>query len=244
MSYTLNSIGIIHSPFREKFGIPRQPHLVPEARARLELLPPYDRLEALAGLETFSHIWVTFIFHETMGDQWHPTVRPPRLGGNRRVGVFASRSPFRPNPIGLSVVALKGIANEGGRLELLLSGVDFLNGTPVLDIKPYIPYADSIPDANAGFAESPPEALMSVCFSDKAESQLTQREDAVELRQLIVRLLALDPRPAYKKEEQPERVYGMKLYDFDLRWRVKKDLVEVIELGVLNSDSEVKSGLI
>ena len=151
MRYSFDPIGIVHSPFKEKFGIPRQPGLVPEAKARLEVLPPYDRSEAFCGLEDFSHIWVTFVFHEAICTRWQPTVRPPRLGGNRRIGVFSSRSPFRPNPIGMSVVALEGISNIEGKIELQLAGVDLLDGTPVLDIKPYIPYADSLPDARSGF---------------------------------------------------------------------------------------------
>jgi len=231
MTYSLVPIGIVHSPFREKFGIPRQPLLVPEAKATLELLAPYDCVEALAGLEGFSHIWLTFIFHQAMRDQWQPQVRPPRLGGNRRVGVFASRSPFRPNPIGLSVVALDGISNQQGKVELLLSGVDILDGTPVLDIKPYLPYADSIPDAKSGYAPEPPQASKYVCFSDKAEAQLQQRDGGGELKRFITNLLASDPRPAYKNRSQPDRIYGMRLYDFDLKWLVLDDKVEVVELG-------------
>jgi len=231
MNYSLSPIGIIHSPFKEKFGIPRQPLLVPEAKATLELLIPYNSVDVVTGLEGFSHVWLTFIFHQTMRDRWQPRVRPPRLGGNRRVGVFASRSPFRPNPIGLSVVALDGISIENGKVELLLSGVDLLDGTPVLDIKPYLPYVDSIPDAKSGYASEPPQASKSVLFSKKAETQLQQRDDGVELKRLIVKLLECDPRPAYKNEPQPDRIYGMRLYDFDLKWRVMDDEVEVVELA-------------
>jgi len=231
MNYSLSPIGTIHSPFKEKFGIPRQPLLVPEAKATLELLIPYNSVDVVAGLEGFSHIWLTFIFHQTMRDRWQPRVRPPRLGGNRRVGVFASRSPFRPNPIGLSVVALDGISTENGKVELLLSGVDLLDGTPVLDIKPYLPYVDSIPEAKSGYASEPPQASKSVLFSKKAETQLRQRSDGAELQRLIMKLLECDPRPAYKNEPQPDRIYGMRLYDFDLKWRVMGDEVEVVELA-------------
>ena len=231
MNYSLTPVGIIHSPFKEKFGIPRQPLLVPEAKATLELLIPYNSVDVVTGLEGFSHIWLTFIFHQTMRDHWQPRVRPPRLGGNRRVGVFASRSPFRPNPIGLSVVALDGISAEDGKVELQLSGVDILDGTPVLDIKPYLPYADSIPDATSGYAPEPPQASKSVRFSKKSETQLQQRNDEGELKRLIIKLLECDPRPAYKNEPQPDRIYGMRLYDFDLKWRVLDDEVEVVELA-------------
>ncbi len=232
MTYSFTPIGVVHSPFREKFGIPRQPLLVPEAKAKLELLAPYDCIEAFVGLEEFSHIWLTFIFHQTMREQWQPQVRPPRLGGNRRVGVFASRSPFRPNPIGLSVVALDGISNQHGKVELLLSGIDMLDGTPVLDIKPYIPYVDSIPEASSGYASEPPQAIKKVRFSEMAEAQLQQRDDGAELKCLITKLLECDPRPAYKNRSQSDRIYGMRLYDFDLKWRVLGDEVEVIELVI------------
>jgi len=231
MSYSMNPVGIVHSPFKEKFGIPRQPLLVPEAKATLELLAPYDRMDALTGLEDFSHIWLTFIFHHSIREQWQPRVRPPRLGGNRSMGVFASRSPFRPNPIGLSVVALDGISTQNGKVELLLSGIDILDGTPVLDIKPYLPYVDSIPDAKAGYAFASPQANKQVRFSEQVNKQLQQRDDGVELKSLIKGLLAFDPRPAYKKASQPDRIYGMQLYDFDLKWRVMDGVVEVVGLA-------------
>jgi tRNA-Thr(GGU) m(6)t(6)A37 methyltransferase TsaA len=230
MNYSFAPVGIIHSPFREKFGVPRQPLLVPEAKARLELLAPYDRLEALHGLEVFSHVWLTFVFHEALREQWQPMVRPPRLGGNRRVGVFASRSPFRPNPIGLSVVGLEGITSEEGRVELQLYGIDLLDGTPVLDIKPYIPYVDAVPEAKGGYASAAPQACLVVRFSDRAEGQLGQMADADGLRQLITGLLQTDPRPAYTGNGQPDRVYGFRLYDFDLKWSVSGDVVEVLAL--------------
>jgi len=230
MTYSFTPIGVVHSPFREKFGIPRQPLLVPEAKAKLELLAPYDCIEAFVGLEEFSHIWLTFIFHQAMREQWQPQVRPPRLGGNRRVGVFASRSPFRPNPIGLSVVALDGISYQHNKVELLLSGIDILDGTPVLDIKPYIPYVDAVPRASGGYAPEPPQASKDVRFSEMAEAQLQRRDDGVELRCLIVKLLECDPRPAYKNRTQSDRIYGMRLYDFDLKWRVVGDEVEVVKL--------------
>lgn len=230
MRYSFNPVGIVHSPFREKFGIPRQSGLVPEVRARLEMLPPYDRIEAFSGLEDFSHIWVTFVFHEAMRTQWQPMVRPPRLGGNRRIGVFASRSPFRPNPVGMSVVALEGVSNKEGKIELQLSGVDLLDGTPVLDIKPYVSYADSIPDARGGFAAGPPEVRMQVRFSEKVEKQLVERGDGDDLHRLIVGLLETDPRPAYTDDSQPDRVYGIRLYDFDLKWQAKGDEIEVLEM--------------
>lgn len=228
MNYMDKPIGVVHSPFKEKFGIPRQPGLVSEARARLELLPPYNRREAVEGLDGYSHIWIQFVFHQAIKDQWQPTVRPPRLGGNKRVGVFASRSPFRPNPIGLSVVKLESVHAAGGKVELMLSGVDLLDGTPVLDIKPYVAYVDSIPDAISGFAPASPDVAFDVQFSPRAEAQM-QAHNEDNLRAFITNLLEIDPRPAYSSS-QPDRVYGIRLYDFDLRWRVDGGVIEVLEL--------------
>jgi len=230
MKIALETIGIIHSPFKEKFGIPRQPGLVPQVQATLQLLPPYDRPEAVAGLEGYSHIWIQFLFHQAMRGQWQPTVRPPRLGGNKRVGVFASRSPFRPNPIGLSVVGLRQVRCDKGGVELLLGGVDLLDGTPVLDIKPYVAYVDSIADARSGFAPAAPDQRLDVRFAAVAEGQLRERQDGDELKAMIRALLAIDPRPAYAGEGDGERIYGIRLYDFDLRWRVRGGRVEVLEL--------------
>ena len=229
MTFQFEPIGFIRSPFKEKFGIPRQPGLVPEIRATLALVPPYNKPEAVAELEGYSHIWIQFVFHQVLNQEWQPRVRPPRLGGNQRVGVFASRSPFRPNPIGLSVVALEQVVVDGDSVILELSGVDLLDATPVLDIKPYIAYADSVPDAASGFAPAAPDRLLRVQFSQPAEDQLQRREDEAELRILITQLLELDPRPAYTAEE--DRVYGFRLYDFDLRWQVDGDQVLVLELA-------------
>ncbi len=198
MDYPFQTIGIIRSCFKEKFGTPRQPGLATEARATLELRPPYDRPESLTGLEGFSHLWVVFVFHQALRDGWRPTVRPPRLGGNQRVGVFSSRSPFRPNPIGLSVVALEKVDVDAGVCHLHLRGADLLDGTPVLDIKPYVPYCDALPDATAGFAPAPPVVASAVVFSEVAAAQCATREAAgnPSLRKLIEQLLRLNPRPA------------------------------------------------
>ena len=197
---TIKPVALIHTPFKEKFGIPRQPGVAPSARGVVELLPPYDQPQMLRGLEAFSHVWLIWCFHAVPRGQWQPLVRPPRLGGNRRVGVFASRAPFRPNPLGLSAVKLEAI--EGSRL--LVSGVDLMDGTPLLDIKPYVPYSDCIPQATQGFARGAPEARLQVSFSPTAESQLLQHEHAEELRRLIVELLQIDPRPAYKQRQDGE----------------------------------------
>ena len=236
-SFQFSPIGVIHSCFREKFGIPRQPGLVSEARATLELLPPYDCAEALAELEGFSHVWIVFVFHQALREQWRPTVRPPRLGGNRRIGVFASRSPFRPNPIGLSAVRLEGIVEAGGRRRLELAGVDLLDGTPVLDIKPYLPYGDAIPDARAGYAQAAPAAPLAVHFSAEAEARIAAAEQAHPgLRKLIAQLLAADPRPAYQAGKGGGRRFGMRLWDYDVQWIMTDDGVQVTGLVTLPAD--------
>ena len=220
---TFQPIGVIHSCYREKFAIPRQPGLVPSARAKLELHPPLNTPDALRGIEKFSHLWILFLFHQSKKNPKQTTARPPRLGGNKRVGVFASRSPFRPNPIGLSVVELLKV--NGTILEL--AGGDFLDGTPILDIKPYIPYVDAIPSARAGYFSTPPNAPLRVTLSEKAQTQL----DALEkentrphLRSLLHEMLAFDPRPAYQAED-PNRIFGTKIYDLEVRWTQKDGVV-------------------
>ena len=231
-SFSFTPIARVHSCFKEKFGIPRQPGLVPHARAQIEILPPYNRAEAFRGIEDFSHLWISFIFHRHLGEEWRPTVRPPRLGGNERVGVFASRSTYRPNPLGLSVVKLDEVDVTGDGVVLHVSGVDLLDGTPVVDIKPYVPYVDAIPDARGGFAPTPPDRRLSIQFTDTADRQTSEREaeGLADLRALIIELLQLDPRPAYRSQETEAAEFGMRLYDFDLRWRVEGEQVTVIEL--------------
>lgn len=218
----LRPIGIIHSCFPEKFGIPRQPGLVPEAEARLQLLAPYNRAEAVRGLEAFSHLWVLFLFHHCLRDDWRPMVRPPRLGGQRRLGVFATRAPYRPNPIGLSAVELRDIDTADGQVELRLGGVDLADGTPVLDIKPYLPYADSLPNASTGFAESAAADLV-LAFGPQPDAYLAALPDseAKRLRSLIVGLLSQDPRPGYQTAGGPGRGFGMRLEGLNIRWETQ-----------------------
>lgn len=221
MPHSLKTIGIIHSCFREKFLIPRQPGLVQEATGSLEILSPYDRDEAFSGLADFSHIWISFIFHATAEQGWKPMVRPPRLGGNQRMGVFATRSTFRPNPLGLSVVELTGIERRGGKLLLQLKGLDLLDGTPVVDIKPYLPYVDALPEAHGGFAPEQPEALLAVRFSPQAEQaiQAADADGSRHLKILITHLLELDPRPAYYRDGKGKRkAFAVRLLEFELHW--------------------------
>jgi tRNA-Thr(GGU) m(6)t(6)A37 methyltransferase TsaA len=238
--FEFEPIGYVTSCFKEKFGIPRQSGLVPEAHGILEISPPFNRPEAFRELSDYSHVWLTFVFHANLRQQWKPTVRPPRLGGNQRVGVFASRSPFRPNPIGLSVVYLDRLELNSNLVHLHLSGIDLMEGTPVLDVKPYIPYADAIVDARSGYAPTPPDEAYEIHFSAEAEQTLgtLPNGEAEALRDLITRILALDPRPAYRRGEIEQRRYGMRLYDFNLRWVVEQKQLTVI---ALDADSSRKN---
>jgi len=231
MDFTFPAIGIIHSCFKEKFGIPRQPGLAPLAKARLEFLPPYNEPAALDGLENCSHLWVQFVFHANKREEWKPRVKPPRLGGNKTLGVFATRSPTRPAPIGLSVCKLEGIVQEGTRLWLELGGVDLLDGTPVLDIKPYVPYVDLVPEAINRFAEAAP-APVPVSFTPEAARQCTAHQHPA-LADLIRQILQQDPRPQYQQPD-PARLYGMKLLDLDIQWRYLGEAIEVVALRTGN----------
>jgi tRNA (adenine37-N6)-methyltransferase len=219
MQFTFPVIGIIHSCFTEKFGIPRQPGLAPLARATLELLPPYSDPAAVEGLESCSHIWLQFVFHANTREQWKPKVKPPRLGGNKSLGVFATRSPIRPAPIGLSVVTLESIEIRDGKVLLNLAGVDLLDGTPVLDIKPYVPYVDKVEDAVNSFAPKAPNIIpVTIDPAPLIFCANYQQQTGVALAELITQLLQQDPRPQYQRPDA-ERIYGMKLLDLDLRWR-------------------------
>lgn len=220
-SLDFTPIGFISSCYKEKFAVPRQPGLVNAAKSELILAGNFDE-ECIRGLEDFSHIWLQFIFHETQQQGWKSMVRPPRLGGNQKVGVFASRSTFRPNPIGLSVIELDRVEIIESSVVLHLIGADLMDGTPVLDIKPYLPYVDSIPAANGGFAKERPGTPLEVSFSK--ESQIQCEKLGVELGEnieiLIRQILELDPRPSYQRNNtENDRIYAVKLYDFDLKWQ-------------------------
>ncbi|MBP9956255.1 MAG: tRNA (N6-threonylcarbamoyladenosine(37)-N6)-methyltransferase TrmO [Pseudomonas sp.] len=214
MPHSVRPVGILRSCFKEKFAIPRQPQLAPAARGVLELLPPFDDGAAVAGLEQVSHVWLLFLFHQALEDSPRLKVRPPRLGGNRALGVFATRATHRPNGIGQSVVKLERV--EAGRLHL--SGIDLLDGTPVLDIKPYVPYADRVPEARNAIADAAPPAI-AVDWEGTALEQA--RAQALRLDEPVIELieqcLAQDPRPAYQTPT-PERRYGVRFWDLQVRW--------------------------
>ncbi len=218
---TLAPVAVTRSCFQDKFGVPRQPGLTRHARADLVIQPPYNREDAFRGLETASHLWLTFQFHEAVRAEWRPVVRPPRLGGNKKMGVFASRSPFRPNSLGLSVVRNEGLVRKDGQLILQISDHDLIEGTPVLDIKPYLPFADAIPEATLGWADTPPTTRLPVVFLPQAEQQLARlpAENYPDLRQLINDVVSYDPRPSFRRGRTEERIYGAHLYDLNIRFR-------------------------
>lgn len=234
-AFTLSPIGFIESDYPDKFGIPRQPGLAPAARASLILVPPFDDPLAVRGLEDFSHLWLTFLFHlspeQGGAEGWPPLVRPPRLGGNAKVGVFASRSTHRPNRLGLSLVELVEVDTRRG-VRLILGGADLVSGTPVIDIKPYLPWAEARPDARAGFAPKAPP-LLPIAFSTGAEATLAERPDGDSLGELVTQVLAQDPRPAYHRGAET-RIYGVRLRDVDVRFQAiatdEGTRIEVVEI--------------
>lgn len=231
----LNPIGILRSPYRQKFAVPRQPNLVREAVGEILFEREFSDPNCLRGLEQFSHLWLVFLFHETAAQGWSPTVTPPRLGGSAKLGVFATRSTFRPNPIGLSVVEYAGWQLRNGQLVLSVRGIDLIDGTPILDIKPYLPYADALPDARAGYAEAAPAAALSVEFSPAARQQLAQLgNERPELEAFISAVLRQDPRPAVHVRQDREREYGMFLHDLNVRWQVNAGVCLV--LGIEKAD--------
>ena len=224
----LRPIARVHTEFGSKFGVPRQSGLVPELTAVLEFEPEFRNPEAVRGLEAYSHIWLIWQFSENADRGWSPTVRPPRLGGNKRVGVFASRSPFRPNPLGLSCVRLLEVKldQERGPI-LLLGGADLVDGTPVYDIKPYVPYADSYPDAAGGFTDEVAWKPLEVDFPPELLERVPE-----EKRAALRGVLAMDPRPAY--QEDPERIYGFAFAGLELRFSVAEGRLRVLSAGPAN----------
>jgi tRNA-Thr(GGU) m(6)t(6)A37 methyltransferase TsaA len=224
--YSIAPIGIIEAPYKEKFAVPRQPRLVPAAKARVRLLGEANSPEAVRGLEQFSHVWLLFLFDQNLDAGWKPTVRPPRLGGNERIGVFASRSTFRPNGIGMSAVEVKGVTKKGDQIYLELGSVDLVDGTPIIDIKPYIPYSDSIPDAQGGYAGEEPEKSQ-VAFSSQALAMVKKRSDPDHVLTVIEQVLAQDPRPAYKKNKPDNKEYAVNLFDLNVKFTVTGNLITV-----------------
>ena len=226
MNYSISPIGFIRSPFKEKFAVPRQPSLTPSVRATLALTGAANHPDSVRDIEQFSHLWLLFLFDKNLEQGWSTTVRPPRLGGNARVGVFASRATFRPNGIGMSAVPLLQVRTDDGQVLLDIGSCDLVDGTPIIDIKPYIPYSDAIEDAVGGFAATKPECL-EVIFSDAALASLDTQADGAHKRQVIAEVLAQDPRPAYKKRQHDDKEYAVHLFDFNVTFRVTDKQVQV-----------------
>lgn len=231
MTISIQPIGKISTPYKEKFAIPRQPGLAKSAEGIITFFEECNDPNYLRGIEQFSHLWLLFHFHQTADKGHAPLVRPPRLGGNKKLGVFATRSTFRPNGIGMSVVEFAAVSYQNSQLSLTVKGIDLLDGTPILDIKPYVPYADSINHASGGIAQHSPE-LMAVTFTEQAASQLDKFEQSYQkLGALIQEVLSQDPRPAYHKDSHSDKTYGMTLYEFNIQWQVinQQSVVQTIE---------------
>ena len=221
MDVTIHPIARMRSDFPTKFGIPRQSGLVQELRSTIVFEPEYRKPDTLRGIEGFSHLWLIWQFSEAVRDSWSPTVRPPRLGGNIRMGVFATRSPFRPNNLGLSCVRLLGIEQTPDQGTVVhVAGADLMDGTPIFDIKPYIPYSDSHPDALGGFTDTAGDFLLEVIFPEELLQQLPQ-----DKREAAKAVLSHDPRPSYQRKSG--RVYGLNFAGFDIRFTVEDDILTV-----------------
>lgn len=227
----MKKIAVIRTDLPDKFGLPRQSGLVPELRGRIVFEPEYRNPDALRGIEGFSHIWIIWQFSRNINAKWSPTVRPPRLGGDTRMGVFATRSPFRPNPLGLSCVKLEAVRMGKDGPELEVSGIDMADNTPIYDIKPYLPYTDSHPDALSGFAGEYTDYGLQVSASDELISIVPP-----ERRKALLGILSNDPRPSYQHDD--ERVYGLSFAGFNIKFTVSGSLLTVRE--ITPSDENVK----
>lgn len=220
----IEPVAYFSSPLTSKFGIPRQSGILSDLPGKVVFCPEYRFPEALRGLDGFDYIWLLWGFSENAGLRWHPTVRPPRLGGNKAAGVFATRSPFRPNALGLSAVriaSIEPVTPEGPVIRTL--GADLMDGTPIYDIKPYLPYSDCLPDARGGFAPSVPEAVLDVKVSAPASAVMDEKRLS-----LLCRLLSLDPRPAY--QDDPERIYGMSFDGFEVKFTVSDNILTITDI--------------
>ena len=224
MDVAIQVIARMHSDFASKFGIPRQSGLVEALRSTIVFEPEYRNADALRGIEDFSHLWIIWQFSEAVRQGWSPTVRPPRLGGNTRMGVFATRSPFRPNNLGLSCVRLLGVEHtaEYGTV-LHVGGADLMDGTPIFDMKPYIPYADCQTEATGGFTDTADDFLLQVDFPSDLLRKLPE-----EKREAAIQVLSHDPRPSYQRK--PDRIYGLTFAECNIRFQVKDDVLTVVEV--------------
>lgn len=221
----MDVIAHIRTDFTTKFGIPRQSGIIDDLKAQIIFTPKYRDPSALRGLEGFTHIWLIWEFSEAIREEWSPTIRPPRLGGNKRMGVFATRSPFRPNPIGLSCVKLDRIElNTPDGPVIHVAGADLMDGTPIYDIKPYVPYADCHPEAAGGFSDAVREYALEVDFPEELLARMPESKHAA-----IIEVLSQDPRPGYRHND-PERVFGVAFAGYDIRFKVEEKLLHVVDV--------------
>ena len=227
MDVNIQVIARMHSDFPTKFGIPRQSNLVEELESTIVFEPEFQKPDALRGIEGYSHLWIIWQFSEAVRKEWSPTVRPPRLGGNTRMGVFATRSPFRPNNLGLSCVKLLGVEHtEKHGTVLRVAGADLMDGTPIFDIKPYVPYSDSFPNAKGGFTDTADDFILNVHFPAHLLEILPESK-----RQAAIGVLSHDPRPSYQRK--PDRIYGLSFAGFDIRFTVTEKTLSVCEVNKL-----------
>lgn len=237
-TYSFEPIGFVESPFKDKYGIPRQPSLAIAAKGKIKFKNDPDLITALRSMEQFSHLWIIFVFHEHGGKNWKPSIRPPRLGGRQKVGVLASRSPHRPNPIGLSAVKIESINFEAvGGVEISIAGLDLLDGTPVLDVKPYIPYADQVADADSGWAEETVKKYSIELAGEAIEALDIIAVKQPEFRELMIQVLEIDPRPAYQKREFPIEnsesqgmQYGIEIMGFEVKYKIERFQIQVVQI--------------
>lgn len=237
MKFEFKPIAYAQTLFKDRFAVPRQPGLAQEAKGLIKFNKDPDLKTALRRLDEFSHLWIIFVFHEHGGKKWKPSIRPPRLGGNEKVGVLSSRSPHRPNPIGISAVKIEKMDFDAkGGPEISVDGIDLIDGTPILDIKPYVTYADSIPDAHSGWAQAPIEKFP-VSFSNQSEKDLKTLKESEKLKKLIIEILQLDPRPAFQKRKFPignktstGKKYGFDLLDYDVKYEITHDGFTVLSI--------------
>lgn len=222
----LKTIAHIYNDLTDKFGIPRQSGILSEMVSTIVFERKYRIKEALRGIEDYSHLWLLWHFSENSKTEWTPCVRPPRLGGNKRMGVFATRSPFRPNQIGLSSVKLEGLEDTSKGTVLYVTGADILSGTPIFDIKPYIKYTDSHPDALSGFADGVIDYALEVCFSEELLKRIPEKS-----RKTVITMLENDPRPSYKAEG--ERIYGMRYGNYEIKFTVNNKILTVTDVALL-----------
>lgn len=226
--FMVQAIGVIQSPYKEKFAIPRQPNLVTTIESEIYLCGAMNSIDSVRALDEFSHLWVMFYFHQTAARSWQPLVRPPRLGGNKKVGVLASRSTHRPNPIGLSLVECLSIREQAGQVSIKIKGGDFVDGTPVIDIKPYLPYADTADNASVGYAPQPSGLEKTVSFSPQSETVIAKLSTSLpNLKRSIEEVLLQDPRPGYRRGQNEDRLYGVKLYDFNIKFKFTEQCIWV-----------------